>query len=188
MGRASRGVRGIRLSVNDELAAMLRVDPSKTMLIATTNGYGKRVEYDNFSSHGRGTGGQMIYVPDDVSGEVVDAVSIDPEDEAMIITSTGKTIKIDAESVRILGKGARGVRIVNIGSPDLVIGLDRVVREEEAAIAAASGTSENPETADEAIEPNDAAKGENAVESAQDDAEPDQGTPLGDADAPDEAE
>jgi DNA gyrase subunit A len=166
MGRASRGVRGIRLSDRDELAAMLRVDHSKTMLIATTNGYGKRVEYDNFSSHGRGTGGQMIYVPDDVSGEVVDAVSIDPEDEAMIITSTGKTIKIDAESVRILGKGARGVRIVNIGSPDLVIGLDRVVREEEAAIAGAieitdgNDLAEIADAGDAAIEPAEVTEGE----------------------------
>jgi DNA gyrase subunit A len=141
MGRASRGVRGISLTDGDELASMLRVDHSKTMLIATTNGYGKRVEYDNFNPHGRGTGGQMIYVPDDVSGEVVDAVSIDPEDEAMIITSTGKTIKIDAESVRILGKNARGVRIVNIGSPDLVIGLDRVVRDESEEIAIAGETA-----------------------------------------------
>jgi len=101
------------------------------MLLATTNGYGKRVNYDNFSSHGRGTRGQMIYVPDDVSGEVVGAVSIEAEDEAMIITSTGKTIKIEAESVRILGKNARGVRIVNIGPPDFVNGLDRVIKEDE---------------------------------------------------------
>ncbi|PKL06909.1 MAG: DNA gyrase subunit A [Spirochaetae bacterium HGW-Spirochaetae-9] len=130
MGRASRGVRGIMLQDTDELATMLRVNPEEQMLISTTNGYGKRVEYDNFNSHGRGTRGQMIYVPDDVSGEVVGAVSIREEDEAMIITSTGKTIKIDASSVRVLGKGARGVRIVNLNAPDLVIGLDRVVREE----------------------------------------------------------
>lgn len=131
MGRASRGVRGILLSNSDELAAMLRVNPQLAMLISTTNGYGKRVEYDNFSCHGRGTRGQMIYVPDDVSGEVVDAVSIHEDDEAMIITSTGKTIKIDANTVRVLGKNARGVRIVNIAPPDLVIGLDKVVKEEK---------------------------------------------------------
>ena len=76
----------------------------------------------------------MIYVPDDVSGEVVGAVSIAEEDEAMIITSTGKTLKITAESVRILGKAARGVRIVNIGAPDFVIGMDRVVNEPGAAL------------------------------------------------------
>jgi len=73
-----------------------------------------------------------------VSGEVVSAVSIREEDEAMIITSMGKTIKIDASTVRVLGKGARGVRIVNIDAPDYVIGLDRVVREEiEPALEAA---------------------------------------------------
>ncbi|MDP2790163.1 MAG: DNA topoisomerase (ATP-hydrolyzing) subunit A [Rectinemataceae bacterium] len=150
MGRASRGVRGIMLQDSDELAAMLRVNPEEQMLISTTNGYGKRVEYDNFNSHGRGTRGQMIYVPDDVSGEVVSAVSIREEDEAMIITSTGKTIKIDASTVRVLGKGARGVRIVNINAPDLVIGLDRVVREEiepvlDAVITEGSGDPQEQE-------------------------------------------
>jgi DNA gyrase subunit A len=130
MGRASRGVRGIMLADSDELCSMLRVNHEETMLLTTTNGFGKRVEYDNFNSHGRGTGGQMIYVPDDYSGEVVSAISIKGEDEVMVITSTGKTIKIEAESVRILGKNARGVRVVNINPPDLVIGLDKVIREE----------------------------------------------------------
>ncbi len=137
MGRASRGVRGIMLADSDELTAMLRVNDEELMLLSTTNGYGKRVAYDNFSSHGRGTRGQMIYVPDDVSGEVVGAVSISERDEAMIITSMGKTIKIEAETVRILGKGARGVRIVNINAPDYVIGLDKVVMDESEKIALA---------------------------------------------------
>ncbi|HWP68021.1 MAG TPA: DNA gyrase C-terminal beta-propeller domain-containing protein, partial [Rectinemataceae bacterium] len=130
MGRASRGVRGIMLMNGDELAAMLRVTPDETMLIVTTNGYGKRVAYDNFSSHGRGTRGQMIYVPDDVSGDVVSAVSISGDDEAMVITAMGKTIKIEAETVRILGKNARGVRTVNIDAPDFVIDLDKVIKDE----------------------------------------------------------
>ena len=57
----------------------------------------------------------------------------------MIITSTGKTIKIEAESVRILGKNARGVRIVNIDPPDYVNGLDKVIQEKP----------ENDETVDQ---------------------------------------
>ena len=145
MGRASRGVRGILLSDDDELAAMLRVNNEELMLLSTINGYGKRVAYDNFSSHGRATRGQMIYVPDDVSGEVVGAVSISELDEAMIITSMGKTIKIEAETVRILGKGARGVRIVNIDAPDFVIGLDRVVNDENDDIALAKNVTPEEE-------------------------------------------
>ncbi len=157
MGRASRGVRGIMLSSTDELCAMLRVNLEETMLLTTTNGFGKRVAYDNFNSHGRGTGGQMIYVPDDYSGEVVSAISIKGEDEVMVITSTGKTIKIEAESVRILGKNARGVRVVNIGLPDLVIGLDKVIREEGKGAELAETEDVTVEVMDSTIEPSQAA-------------------------------
>jgi len=131
MGRATRGVRGIMLAADDELAAMLRVAEGQAILLVTENGYGKRVEFDNFMTHSRGTRGQMIYVPEDLSGEVVGAVSIGNEDEVMVITSTGKTIKVEAETIRVCGKGARGVRIVNIEPPDSVIGLDKIVKEED---------------------------------------------------------
>ncbi len=131
MGRATRGVRGIMLAPEDELAAMLRVAEGQAILLVTENGYGKRVEFDNFMTHSRGTRGQMIYVPEDLSGEVVGAVSIGNEDEVMVITSTGKTIKVEAETIRVCGKGARGVRIVNIEPPDSVIGLDKIVKEED---------------------------------------------------------
>ena len=152
MGRASRGVRGIMLMNGDELAAMLRVAPDETMLIVTTNGYGKRVAYDNFSSHGRGTRGQMIYVPDDVSGDVVSAVSISGDDEAMVITSMGKTIKIEADTVRILGKNARGVRTVNIDPPDFVIDLDKVIKDENDVGALPDGISPVEGLAESAVE------------------------------------
>jgi len=116
----------------------------------------------------------MIYVPDDVSGEVVGAVSIAEEDEAMIITSTGKTLKITAESVRILGKAARGVRIVNIGAPDFVIGMDRVVNEpnaellEDKAEGQAEGLTEEAISAQVALPDAEAALGgdESPAESA----------------------
>lgn len=154
MGRASRGVRGINLSHDDELAAMLRVNPEESMLLVTANGFGKRVDYDNFSPHGRGTRGQMIYIPDDESNEVIGAVSIGDLDEVMVITSQGKTIKIEADTIRVLGKGARGVKVVNIDPPDLVIGLDKIVKEteDEASGKTAEGLSPNsaddPETED----------------------------------------
>jgi len=131
MGRQARGVRGILLKDDDELAAMLRVDPEESMLVITQNGFGKRVKYELFTPHSRGTQGQMIYDPDDASGEVIKAVSVAEEDEVMVITSMGKTIKLDVSSVRQMGKSARGVRIVNIEAPDFVIGMDKVVQQQE---------------------------------------------------------
>ncbi|MCX8013360.1 MAG: DNA gyrase subunit A, partial [Rectinema sp.] len=131
MGRQARGVRGINLKESDELAAMLRVDQEESMLVITHNGYGKRVKYELFNAHSRGTQGQMIYDPDEASGEVIKAISVAEEDEVMVITSTGKTIKLDVSTVRQMGKTARGVRIVNIEPPDFVIGMDKVVQQQE---------------------------------------------------------
>lgn len=131
MGRTARGVRGLTLQEEDELAAMLRVDSEESMLIITQNGYGKRVKYDLFTPHSRGTRGQIIYEPDESSGEVIKAITVREEDEVMVITSMGKTIKLNVSAVRQMGKAARGVRIVNIDPPDLVIGMDKIVQQVE---------------------------------------------------------
>jgi DNA gyrase subunit A len=170
MGRASRGVRGIRLDANDELTAMLPVSANEKMLLVSENGYGKRVEFDNFNNHRRGTGGQVIYMPDDKTGELIACITVTDDDDVMVITSQGKTIKFHASDVSIQGKGARGVRIVNIDKPDFVIGMDKIIRDEdEAALEAAKIAHDAAEIAlknapdastevlvDEAIEPDEA--------------------------------
>jgi DNA gyrase subunit A len=147
MGRASRGVCGIKLEDDDELTAMLRVTPKQRMLILTEYGFGKRVDFDNFSVHGRATRGQMIYVPEEKTGEIVGAITVFDSDEVVIITSQGKTLKINADSVSIQGKSAKGVRVLNIEKPDFVIGMDRVAREDEADTpsTAPSTTSDDEE-------------------------------------------
>ena len=68
MGRASHGVRGIRLSDKDELAGVAMVREGEQMLLVSEFGYGKRTEYDNFSPHGRGTGGQICYKATEKTG------------------------------------------------------------------------------------------------------------------------
>jgi DNA gyrase subunit A len=132
MGRASRGVCGIKLVNSDELTAMLRVSSEHRMLILTEYGYGKRVEFENFTAHGRATHGQIIYSAEEKTGEIVGAITVLDSDDVVVITSQGKTLKIPANSVSIQGKGAKGVRVLNIDRPDFVIGLDKIAREEEA--------------------------------------------------------
>jgi DNA gyrase subunit A len=134
MGRASRGVCGIKLVNADELAAMLRVSDEQKMLVLTEYGYGKRVEFNNFNAHSRATHGQMIYNPEEKTGEIVGAITVLDSDDVMVITSQGKTLKIGADTVSIQGKGAKGVRVLNIDKPDFVIGLDKVAREEDAEV------------------------------------------------------
>jgi DNA gyrase subunit A len=145
MGRASRGVCGIKLSNADELTAMLRVSNEQKMFVLTEYGYGKRVEFDNFSAHGRATQGQIIYSSEEKTGEIVGAITVLDSDDVVVITSQGKTLKLPASSVSIQGKGAKGVRVLNIDRPDFVIGLDKIAREEEAEALAEEAVPESLE-------------------------------------------
>ena len=130
-GRSSRGVTGIKLSSEDELTGALRVTENQKMLVMTENGYGKRVEFSEFSAHGRGTGGQRIYTLSEKTGEVVGLLTVFDDDEVVCITGQGKTIRINVNSVGTMGRSAQGVRILDIESPDMLIGLDVVARDEE---------------------------------------------------------
>jgi DNA gyrase subunit A len=156
MGRSSRGVCGMKLSNGDELTGMLRADTGgvmadggaiassgikdgelfpqdkvEKMLILSEYGFGKRVDFSEFSSHGRGTGGQKIYTVSEKTGEIVGCVNVLENEEIMCITSQGKSIKLKVAEIRIMGRSAQGVKILSIDKPDFVIGLDRIVKEEE---------------------------------------------------------
>jgi DNA gyrase subunit A len=74
----------------------------------------------------------MIYTPEEKTGEIVDAITVKATDDVVVITSLGKTLKIAADTVADQGKSARGVRVLNIDKPDFVIGLDKVMREDDA--------------------------------------------------------
>ena len=130
-GRSSRGVTGIKLSSEDELTGALRVTENQKMLVMAENGYGKRVDFSEFSAHGRGTGGQRIYTLSEKTGEVVGLLTVFDDDEVVCITGQGKTIRINVNSVGTMGRSAQGVRILDIESPDMLIGLDVVARDEE---------------------------------------------------------
>ena len=144
-GRASHGVIGIRLSGGDELTGALRINGGK-LLVMSENGYGKRVDFSEFSPHGRGTGGQKVYTITEKTGEVVGLLAVADDDEIVCITGQGKTIRVQVSSINVMGRAAQGVKILDIESPDQLIGLDVVARENEEDIAPpASETAFNGE-------------------------------------------
>jgi len=148
MGRASHGVQGIRLSDKDELAGVAMVRKGEQMLLVSQFGYGKRTEYDNFSPHGRGTRGQICYRATEKTGEVIGVLSVNDKDDLVCITSQGNTLKLRLAEVATLGKTAMGVRIVNITKPDVVVGVARVVKEEQTpeAVGTDAPGTETPAT------------------------------------------
>ncbi len=130
MGRATRGVQGVRLQNDDELAGAVSVSDGRQLVVVTEFGYGKRVDFDQFSPHGRGTRGQKVLTVSEKSGEIVGVIAGEPDDDVMVITSQGNTIKLRLDTVPVYGRQATGVRIVNIERPDFVVAADRVAKEE----------------------------------------------------------
>jgi DNA gyrase subunit A len=127
---------GMKLRSNDELTSLLRVDKTENdkdrekMLLISEFGFGKRVEFSEFGSHGRGTGGQKIYTVSDKTGEIAGCVNVLDKEEIMCITTQGKSIRLKVSAIRVMGRSAQGVRILNINRPDFVVGVDRIVREQ----------------------------------------------------------
>lgn len=167
MGRTSRGVTGIKLAQNDELAGVIVVTAGEEMFTVTEYGYGKRTRYDEFSPHGRGTGGQIAYGVNERTGEVVDVLSVSDDAEVMIITSQGQTIKLAAATITTQGRSASGVRVVDIKKPDFVVGIDRTANEDPDDEA----EMETPKAAPSAEEPSDTAEPDSSEEADQRDGE-----------------
>jgi len=134
MGRVARGVRGIKLAEGDELIGMCNVDENYKMLLISEYGYGKRTEFSEFSAHGRGTGGQKAYGVKKKTGELVGVLSVLEEDSIICITSQGKAIRLPVHSISINGRSAFGVRVLNTGYDDKLIGLARQENENEDSI------------------------------------------------------
>ena len=131
LGRASKGVKGINLSNDDELIAVLTGNEENQMLLLTEFGYGKRMKFNEITPHGRGTKGQIGYKVGTKTGEIIGAISVKEEQEVLCITSQGIAIKTKCKNIPILGRAAMGVKIINIETPDFLVGVAPVVKEND---------------------------------------------------------
>ena len=130
MGRATQGIRGIRLAGNDKIAGAAEADPQQELLIITENGSGKRVRCDELAPHGRNTRGQAVYKTSEKTGGVARILNVHEDDDIMAITSGGAAIRFRVSTVTIQGRYAQGVRIFDIEKPDVVVGIDHIARED----------------------------------------------------------
>lgn len=129
MGRASCGIRGMKLLEGDEISGAVKVTEDETILLLTEKGYGKRVLFEDFNPHGRGTGGQKIFGKTDERGEIIGLLSVKDKDEIVCMTSQGKTLRVTADSINLQGTGSTGVKVVKVSEPDFLVGADKVPEE-----------------------------------------------------------
>lgn len=153
MGRATRGVRGIRLRSGDSVVGMDVVQPGMQLLVVMENGYGKRTKVDQFTTHARGGVGIRAGVVSDKTGKTLDVRAIESETDDLVIVSTqGQVIRLALKDVSLIGRATQGVRIMRLKEGDKVasVALVAEMKLEEGAADAAGDKSTN-EVSDGAV-------------------------------------
>ena len=130
MGRTAAGVRGIHLREGDEVVDMAIVDPTATLLTVCENGYGKRTSFEEYRLQGRGGYGVINIKTTERNGKVVAMKSIRDADELMLITQGGMIVRIGAADLRTIGRATQGVRLIALKEDDKLVGVARVVAED----------------------------------------------------------
>ncbi len=132
MGRATRGVRGMRLPAKQGVISLLIAESeNQTVLVATENGYGKRTVLKEFRLSGRGTQGVKAIATSERNGTVVAARLVNDEDEIMLITTGGVLIRTRVKEIRELGRATQGVTLINLGAGEKLSGLEKVVETDD---------------------------------------------------------
>jgi DNA gyrase subunit A len=153
IGRTSTGVRGITLgSESDEVIGMICVnDPEDDVLVLSENGYGKRSNLADYRITNRGGKGVKTINITEKTGNLISIKNVGDDNDLMIITQNGLTIRVPVKTIRVMGRAAQGVRIINLKSGDSIASVAKVRHESEEKPSQTAGEDaeehapENPE-------------------------------------------
>ncbi|RKZ89211.1 MAG: DNA gyrase subunit A [Gammaproteobacteria bacterium] len=132
MGRVSRGVRGMRMPEDGQIISLIIANEEDgAILTATEFGFGKRTNLDQYRVQGRGGSGIISIQTSDRNGAVVGAVQVRDEHQIMLITDGGTLVRTRVKDVSIVGRNTQGVKLINLTKKEKLVGLERVLEEED---------------------------------------------------------
>ncbi len=116
MGRVSTGVRGMKVEGTNEVIGMITMEPdsTNTVMVISENGYGKRTALDAYTPHNRGGKGMKTINVTDKTGPLVGFLSVNDDNDLIIINQSGITIRIHMSDLRVMGRATQGVRLINL--------------------------------------------------------------------------
>jgi len=139
-GRATRGVRGIRLKPKDLVVNMLVVDDTRLLLICGSNGLGIRTKFSSFLPNGgniegiedtspRKRGGQGVTAMN--TDSVCDALSVCQDSEILMLSKKGQAVRCNVTNIRETNRGSKGVKLIGLNDKDSLVGVSEVVMLDE---------------------------------------------------------
>ena len=156
MGRDTMGVKGMTLNPGDSVVSMAVVRPGDRLLTVSENGYGKISDVDDYRKTRRGGKGVITIKTDERNGRVVSVRKVNPGDQLMLTSASGKIIRMDTDEIRETGRNAKGVRIMDIREDgDRIVAVEPVMTEEQEEEIEAEAPDLPPVTEPETVENND---------------------------------
>ena len=148
MGRTAAGVRGIFVEDNgeDTVVGMVCVDPKDeqtSILVVSEKGMGKRSALEDYRTQSRGGKGVKTLNITDKTGNLVAIKSVTDNDDLMITTTNGVTIRTAADELRVMGRATQGVRVIRLDDRDGI--ADVTVLPSEEVVDAPEETQDNAE-------------------------------------------
>jgi len=149
VGRTAMGVKGITLGgPDDEVIGMVCVnDPESSILVVSSNGYGKRSAVDDYRITNRGGKGVKTLQITEKTGELISILNVTNEHDLMIVNKSGITIRMAVEDLRVMGRATQGVRLISLRGKDEIASVCRVPKADDEEIdvedAAAGSDSED---------------------------------------------
>ena len=132
MGRATMGVKAIELEEGDEVVGLaVTGDPNQQVLAICEKGYGKRTPLEEFRLQNRGGKGIILIDASERNGPVVGIALVSPEDEIMLVTDRGQTLRTRVSEIRETGRNAQGVRVMTIAEGERVVAIERLAESED---------------------------------------------------------
>jgi DNA gyrase subunit A len=124
--RVTRGVRGLRLTPGDRIVGMEVLSHGQTLFAATENGYGKRTSIDEYPLQKRGGKGVITIKTSERNGLVVTILLVDQDDDLMLMTDSGKLIRMSVSAISVISRNTQGVKLVGMIPNGKVAGVARL--------------------------------------------------------------
>jgi len=131
VGRVAKGVIGIRLLTDDEVVSADIAEGGTTLLTVTEKGLGKRTDIKEYPLQGRGGKGVISIKITPKGGNAVGLLQVRDENEVVIVTNSGKLIRMKAKNIPVQGRSTQGVRLMELEEGDKIVGISKVAEKEE---------------------------------------------------------
>lgn len=126
MGRTARGIRGMKLKLEQKLIALIIPKANMSILSVTENGYGQRTSVESYRECGRAGQGVIAIQVNDRNGQVVAATGVVDDAEALLVTDGGTLVRIPVNEISVIGRNTQGVRLIQLQADEKVVSVEAV--------------------------------------------------------------